>query len=173
MGCCPGWHLAGGGMRHPHKKNVMVTFAISVFYRSFAPCVNDIMSPCGSINLVRVGALTLVWKLGRLLPGKVSHSEVRDREGVGVGWPQVERRNLSNSTHLILYSTVQLVKPVHTTECYQINCNSYIILWILSFTDKWLIDTTFLFVGPPRAPYNHHWDYWHRIVFTKHAVRLV
>ena len=40
-------------------------------------------SPCGSINLVRVVTLILFYELGR------SHSEVRDREGVGVGWPQV------------------------------------------------------------------------------------
>ena len=37
------------------------------------------------MNLVRVGALTLVWKLGRLLPGKVYNSYVQDGEGSGVG----------------------------------------------------------------------------------------
>ena len=50
---------------------------------SFARYVNDIMSPCWSFNLVRVVTLILFYELGR------SHSEVRDREGVGVGWPQV------------------------------------------------------------------------------------
>ena len=38
------------------------------------------MWDCGSIKLVGVGALILVCELGRLLPGKVSHSEVRDGE---------------------------------------------------------------------------------------------
>ena len=68
-------------MRHPHKKNVMVTFAISVFYRSFAHHLNDIMSSCGPINFVGVGALIVVCDLGRLLLGKVSHSKVGDGEG--------------------------------------------------------------------------------------------
>ena len=35
----------------------------------------------GSINLVRGGALILDCQLCRLLPGKVSHSEIQDGEG--------------------------------------------------------------------------------------------
>ena len=53
MGSRPGRHLAVGGIGRPHpKKSGMVAFARSVFYRSFAHHVDDIMSPCGTVGHV-------------------------------------------------------------------------------------------------------------------------
>lgn len=56
----PGW----GTHTHTQKK-LVVTFARSVFYRSFAHHISDIMSPSWAVNLVRVGSLNLVCEFGR------------------------------------------------------------------------------------------------------------
>ena len=64
MGSCLRRHLARDGTGHPYK----LFFAVHLFfYCSFACHVNDIMSHCGSMNLVRGDALILVCEQGRLL----------------------------------------------------------------------------------------------------------
>lgn len=79
------WAVGQGGIlraRHgasAHKNSDVFATFTTVFY----PLHVNIMRLCMTFNLVGVGALILVCERGRLLPGKVSHSEVRDREGGG------------------------------------------------------------------------------------------
>lgn len=139
-GSRPERHLAMGGTGRPHKNKIaVVTFVRSVFHRSFSRHV-IIIAQCGSIHLVGEGALILVCELGRLLPETVFHTEVRDhrvRGGITLTWgllrwkPEVgERRNLSNSAPLTLYSTKGISQISHTAKCYQVN-NSFIVLWYI------------------------------------------
>jgi hypothetical protein len=92
MGSRPGRQLAGGGTGRPHKKiqngDICVIGFLSLICTS-RQWYHVTMWDCGSINLDRVGTLILACELDRLLPGKVSHSELQDGKGAGVGWPQV------------------------------------------------------------------------------------
>ena len=65
----------------------MVTFARLCCDRSFARHVSDIMSTCGPIKLVRVGALILVWEQSRLLSGKVCTQRYGGRRWVDLRSP--------------------------------------------------------------------------------------
>ena len=86
MGSRPGRHLDRGSTGRPHKifwnGDICAIGFLSIICTS-RQGYNVTVLDCGSINLVRVGVLILVCELGRLLPGKVSHSEVRDGEGGG------------------------------------------------------------------------------------------